>query len=648
MFKIIKLLPILFLVLFTTAQSQSFDSLRTKKQIHISDSLKASAKDTLAVNDSLKKVIAARNIIKPIYEEPLDSYGNFINRETINGLDYRYTGDLFKPFSFNFTRDYGFIGYPNETMLYGMGFNSISYLEDGVPINNRLTNSLDLNFVQSEYIDSIEVVPSPRGFLYGSISNPSTVNFISRDFIAVKPYSRIKYYQGPSGEALIDGIFNERVFKKFDLSFDVTNRKADSTYTNSSFSIWQAKVRLKYFLSNKINLLGSYDFYNSKLGLNGGVNVDSIARTYTDINYYLYNEYLAPVNYPFRNQRVKDHLFNLKLLGKFVPNSLTDLNFYYKYNQTDLNQYQDTTSYKTIGKNKIYGVAFKQSYSAGIFNIQLNANYEKADIKYYSLSNSFLNYYPIKYNNYAISSILSFKLLDSTLIPSLYYKYDNESGNIYQPSVNGMYNGYGADISYYFLKNSKIYLGYSNYKTYAHSGIVKDFEAGISLSSGNIYTDLKYFKRNNLELPERYPFLSYERYYPALEGVGFNLNFLIWKIGIETTTSLYSTNNRSQLLYLLPKINFKGGLYYEDMLFHSNLNLKTGLVFHYNGKQEYSNNLNVNQSNDLDFTLTGIIQKVAIIYFTWQNLFDNQYYMIPYYPMPRRAIRFGIAWVLFD
>ena len=643
-----KLLPILFLILFASAQSQSFDSTKAKNQIHVNDSLKTSIKDTLAINDSLKNSSAKIKSIEPIYEEPLDSNSNFINRKTINSLDYRYTGDLLKPFNFYFTRDYGFIGQPNEIMLYGLGFNSISYFDDGVSINNRLTNSLDLNYVQSEYIDSIEVIPSPRGFLYGAISNPNTVNFISRDFIAVKPYSRIKYYQGPFGEALVDGIFNEKIFKRFELSFDVTNRKVDSSYTNSSFSIWQTKVRLKYFLSNKINLTGSYDFYNSKVGLNGGVNVDSIAKTYTDINHYLYDEILAPVNYPFQNQSVKDHLFNLNVLGKFVPNSLTDLNVYYKYNQTNLNQFKDTTSYKTVGKNKVYGIAFRQTYSPDIFNIQLNANYEKADIQYYSLSNTYLNYYPVTYNNYSVSSIFSLKLFDSTLIPSIYYKYENESGNIYRPSINGNYNGYGADLSYYYLKNSKIYIGYSNYKTYAHSGIIKNFELGASLSSGEFLADLKYFRRNNLTLPERYPFLTYDNYYTDLHGLGLNLNFMIWKIGLETTTSYYSTNNNSQLLYLLPKINFTGGLYYKDLLFHSNLNLKTGLVFHFNSKQEYTNNQYVNQNSDLDFTLTGTIQTVAIIYFTWQNLLDSQYYMIPYYPMPRRAIRFGIAWVLFD
>ena len=643
-----KFLPVLFLILIASAQPQSFDSLKSKRQFNLSDTLSTNVKDSLAVRDSLKNINANAYTFSPIYETPLDVYGNFINRETINHLNYRYTGDLFKTFGFYFTRDYGFVGYPNEIMLYGLGFNSISYLEDGVSMNNRLTNSLDLNYIQSEYIDSIEVVPSPRGFLYGSVSNPSTVNFISRDFIAVKPYSRIRYYQGPFGEAMIDGIFNEKVFKKFELSFDITNRKVDSSYTNTSFSIWQTKVRLKYFLSNKFNITGGYDFYNSKVGLNGGVNIDSIASNYTNINYYFYNEILAPVNYSFSNQRVKNHYFNLKLLGKESSNFLTDLNFYYKFNQTEFNQSQNNLFNKTTDKNKIYGAALKQTFSENIFNIQLNANYEKADIKYYSLSDSGFNYYPVNYNNYAVSSIFSLRLLDSTFIPSIFYKYENESGNIYQSSMNGIYNGYGGDLSYYYFKHSKIYIGYSNYKTYAHSGFVRNLEAGISLSAGNLYTELKYFKRNNLTLPERYPFLSYENYYADMQGAALNLNFKIWHIALETTTSYYSIKNTSELLYLLPKINFTGGLYYEGMLFHDNLNLKSGFVLHFNGQQKYTNNQNVNQRNVLDLTLTGTIQKVAIIYFTWQNLLDNQYYMIPYYPMPRRALRFGISWVLFD
>ncbi|HEY7751945.1 MAG TPA: putative porin, partial [Ignavibacteriaceae bacterium] len=50
----------------------------------------------------------------------------------------------------------------------------------------------------------------------------------------------------------------------------------------------------------------------------------------------------------------------------------------------------------------------------------------------------------------------------------------------------------------------------------------------------------------------------------------------------------------------------------------------------------------------LDFTLAGEIKKLAIFYFVWENLFGNQYYITPYYPMPDRNVRFGLAWELFN
>ncbi|MBK6913937.1 MAG: hypothetical protein IPH11_09815 [Ignavibacteriales bacterium] len=42
------------------------------------------------------------------------------------------------------------------------------------------------------------------------------------------------------------------------------------------------------------------------------------------------------------------------------------------------------------------------------------------------------------------------------------------------------------------------------------------------------------------------------------------------------------------------------------------------------------------------------MQKVATVYFTWENLFDNDYFITPYYPMPNRNIRFGLSWELFN
>ena len=93
-------------------------------------------------------------------------------------------------------------------------------------------------------------------------------------------------------------------------------------------------------------------------------------------------------------------------------------------------------------------------------------------------------------------------------------------------------------------------------------------------------------------------------------------------------------------------------MYYKDILFDNNLDLKTGFIFYYTGKNNvftYENGLvEVPSSNKLDFTLVGEIQKTAIVYFTWQNLLGSNYYLTPYYPMPGSSLRFGVAWEMFN
>lgn len=642
-----KFLPLAFLLFVALGYSQPADSLKSKINLR-TDSLHTFKNDSLAVPDSLKEKSAAKaDTLIPIYQMPLYNFSGFIDRHTIDYTDYRYTGDLLKNFSFSYTRDFGFIGQPNETLLYGLGFNGISYFQDGVLQNNRLSNSLDLNDMQSEFIDSIEVIPLTRGFLYGPYNNPVSVNFLSRDFISAKPYSRIKYYQGPDGEALIDVLFNEHVYKKINISFDITNRKYDSSYVNSAFSQWAAKVRLKYFMSDNVNLIAGYDFVHSNVGLNGGVNYDSTLKL--NSTYFSLYQNTAPVYFPFKNLNTKFHHFNLRLLGNFWKGSKTDLTLYYYYDQSDLNQTQDSVFYKSIGKNKIFGAAFREDYGWDIFNLNLNSNFESGNIRYYSLSSSYFNYYPVTYRRFTLSAVASAELFDSTLVPSVYYKYTNASGSSYSAALNGAYSGAGADITYRYTNEIKFYAGFSSYKTGYGTSAVNSLELSMKYSSDNISAGIKYFKMSSLTLPDSYGFLSYEPYYSDLSGIGLNLNCTIWKLDLETVASFYHDPSVSGDFYLLPKINFTGGIYYKDSsLFNSNLNLKAGFVFYFNGRQKYINDLEVNDNWKLDFTAAGEIHKTAIVYFTWENLFDRQYYLIPYYPMPQRGIRFGIAWVLFN
>jgi hypothetical protein len=120
---------------------------------------------------------------------------------------------------------------------------------------------------------------------------------------------------------------------------------------------------------------------------------------------------------------------------------------------------------------------------------------------------------------------------------------------------------------------------------------------------------------------------------------------------LESNSSYYFAIDNDKLIGV-PEFQTQTGLYYTSILFKSNLDLKTGFVFYYTGTNNvYTNEHGVTEvpsSYKLDFTLAGEIQKTAIVYFLWQNLLQNDYYITPYYPMPPSNIRFGFAWELFN
>jgi len=653
----------LITLLFLTSPytfSQLGDSLLSGTQNPPVDSIITSIPDILPGQDSLSTPLITEkpDTISPIQGQPLTSTSTIIERQTFLFTNYRYTGDLLRSFPLYFIKDQGFIGQPNESFIYGIGNNGVSYLRDGVLWNNRFTNSLDLNHMQSEDIDSIEIVPSPRGFLYGPYNNPVTVNFISRDFASPEPYSRLKYYEGPSGEAMIDGLFNANIFKRWNIGLQVTNRKFDSTYTNSEFSTWQINSKLKYFLSNSVNISAYYGYVDSKVGLNGGVDVDSISRITSDINSILYEPLRAPVVSPNQKLETLQHNFVLRTLAKPFDKSILDLSLYYKYGLDETRNFQDSiNTFKSL-ESKALGGLFNYFQRFGVVSFQLFSSYEsnnfsdKANNTYQGIS-VFQNDEAYDHDIFNLGGIFSLYLLSDNLQTSLFYKYNNSLSDGYQSNRSGQ----GIDIKYELWNKLSFYLGVSRYENYELND-AGAFEAGAMFNYNNLFIDFKYFDSDyNLFKPEIFsgPSPAVARSLTNIKGIGIGFNYKLWMILLETNFSYYDLNN--SISSNLPDYQFIGGLLVNDLFFENNLDLKAGFKFYYiaefsAGYYFYEGDIRseggVEPTNKIDFTLAGEIKKLAIFYFIWENILNKQYYITPYYPMPESNLRFGIAWELFN
>ncbi len=557
-----------------------------------------------------------------------------------------------RPLSLSFIKDLGFIGQPHETFIYGVGNRGISYLQDGVLWNNRYSNSLDLNLVQSEDIDSIEIVPSPRGFLYGPYNNPVAVNFIMRDFLSPQPYTRIRYYEGPNGEAMIDGKFNAQIAKRWNLSFQVTNRSVDETYKNTDLSIWQANAKLKYLLSNSVNISGSYYFVSSNQGLNGGVDYDSLSQISNNPNTDLYDPAIAPVLYPNRTLDVTQHNFSLRTLAKPFDNAKLELSIYYRYSLDEYKNLQDSITTYENKNNKSYGAVLYYYHRYEFLTLKLLADYESRNLEL--ATNYGISIYSNSDERFSFGGIVTACVLENFIHASIYYK------RSYWRPGDFNYDGIGADILFWPTEPQTLYLGYSNRKEISIDQSLPTFEMGLRYNLPKLMIDIKYYY-NEFDPYKFQGGPSILRDTPVtIRALGLSFNYKLWLLLLETNTSYYfkvenenAFETGSRHPKNLPNWLFSGGLYVNAIFFNNNLDLKVGFKYYYIGEiissdSYYGTGRLVEPSNKLDFILIGEIQERAIVYFVWENLFDNQYFITPYYPMPESSIRFGLSWELFN
>lgn len=618
--------------------------------------------DTTTITDSTV-VIPIDSVIILNYGS-LDNQSAFISRKDIVKSNYRFAGDLLNEYPLTFQKDFGFVGYPNDVLLFGIGSEFVNWMIDGITSNERVSKSFNLNLAQTEDIDSIEMIPLPRGFLYGSYMFPVSANFITRDFIPSKPYSRIRYIQGPDREASVDVNFHALLSKKLLLSFDISNRIKDSTFRNTEFSLWQIKTKLKYFLSNEINILATYNYNDYKLGFNGGIDVDSIRKLTDDINSILYDDFLAPVVFPNGEMKTLQHFPKLSILTNFFHWFKSDLNLYYRYSK-----YDSRSDIQKNNKEDIYGFSVRNKFIVKNFEFNLLFDYEKIKQSIEYWDDRIVPFADLGYNYdrniFSIGGIITTKLLRDKLNISFFYKHSAYQEKYYsnfiidKPIVTQQVfpselsnNGIGADVTFKISNNIRVYVGSSFINNYLDDDSKESllFQSGLNYQNEFLSANIIYFINEYGSGSNYYP--QYLHTYPTgnVDGVGLSLkakyNFLL----LELQGSKY--NSRSGDLISMPEFSIRTGLFFNDYLFYNNLDLKAGVVFNFTGKQKYQSLyfglVEVSPVTRIDLSVAGEIRKAATVYFVLENLLDKKYYITPYYPMPERNFRFGIAWEFLD
>lgn len=609
----------------------------------------AQESDTLNISsDSLSvelKIIADEN--SEINIKPISFNSSFVTSDLIKFNEYNYLGNHLSFIPFSVSNYSGFFGLPHEFSINGLPLSQTSVLQSGIEMNSRFNSGFDIHLPHLEQIDSIEIIPSYKSFMFGSRNQSASFNLIMKDKFRLIPYSRLKYYEGVAGESFLDVFLSNQFYKKFQISVAVNSWKVDDSYSNSEANLWNLTAKGRYLISNNFNILFTYNFVDKKTSYNGGADYDSIKTHYSNTNLVLYDEISSPVVFLDDNFRNKSHNYFLNIFYNPFSFNENEISFYSKTNNYYYIQNENNLDRRYSNSYFEYDELLKGVQVASTINFHPFSLKGRGGIEEFEYRSGLIQKNNLKY----LSGELSTNFFDSLIQTSFFTKVLFYEGKIFP--------GSGGEIHSRINENISFYAGLSYYRnSFINTGLNEDnnifsLEGGIKLNIENIYSSLSLFSRDkNLYSISGNPVLREEQ----ISGINLVFNYKLFDFFIETKTQYYHVNNFKPL----PQFYSELSIFYKDYLFNDNLLLKAGFrnkfygeqtFFNYNhftGAKSFDLKENIPFAYQIDFVVSGEIQKVVMVYFSWNNLTNSEYFLIPYYPMPLRSIRFGIAWEFFN
>ncbi len=606
---------------------------------------------------------------------PIDYSGFLKSKENIvlkKNVEWRYYSDL-NDFFYNHSIAYlnrNIVpGNLSEIYFYNEGYGKTAFLENGFPLNAKFSSAFDLSKFQSESVDSIEIFPLPVGFLYDNENNYS-VNIITRTNIPLLPFTKIRFIQGPNSQGLIDAIYNAYLFPKFSFSFELTNNDVDSSFVNDYASAWKLLLRGRYLLSNKINLISSFRYFDNYYRLNGGVNKINSDTTGVDP----FDEVFAQPNFKDRSKHDRGYQFNIKVLAKLFVETKTELNIYFNnlnsiYRQNQENKIINEKSFFAETSEWARGVSFRHNFELRYFDIELLSNFESTNF----ISPLFKNRQVI--NSFSFAGLNRFKLFNKKVLPSLFYKYlvhDNIGFIAFGGDLKFKNKNISVSASSSFVE--KPYLSFE--KKLSNENLQKGeknflTEIQVNYTTPTVNLNLKYFfankkdvltgvaQINKLNNSDIFRFIKTDY---SISSLGFNSNFKMFDFTLETMLK-YNFNKH----FFEPEFNSRVALFYENIFFNNNLEFQGGIEFFLKGKQNYFStdyflmrsfylveteskkindlfNSSLKEKFILNLFFTGRFQKKAIVTLKIENLLANKYFTYPFSYAPGFGVRLGISW----
>jgi outer membrane receptor protein involved in Fe transport len=626
------------------------------------DSLARLRADSLRVESSRKRFIPSIGNLG----QAIDTSSMFHSHEFIHS-DVKYPGDLLSKLPGVFLRDLGQPGQPDQLNILGVDSRGISVQLDGRPLNDPVFGGYDLYDIPLEYVDEVEILQGSAS-LYGGANAPGgSINFVSHQYNNLHPLTKLRYFQGPDDYILSDGIFAQNITRALNAMFGFQRQVTDGRFTNSAYDSWNFRFRLRYNISEYLNVWGSEFYTKSTVGLNGGVD-PTLSPSIND-------EVTAVVRDDKTYQIRSRHDLTAGIVGKFLADSASLSKLILYYSSLD-REYTNGGGpglppvFSDFQGSSLWGMKFDQQIELAVAALDVGASLERRHVNHshylqerienYAAANAKVSLHPVDWVQGSFSSRLERLRSDNSMswginveaniTPWLTLWGDNSTSFRY-PTIQELYWTDTSLSRFGPLPKEK------------HSFL----QLGLRLQAGPLTVSLAAFKRKVeraivfVAVPEESPNSVAITSLPTEDysGGSADMRLSIWRLELTGNASLTDSKEEGISWLIIPRFTSFGELSYRDTFAKGNLDLKTGIrlksVSHHDGLQFVPQLLAFETQNvsampyftTIDFYLVAKLGD-AYLTLTWENPINVNAMMVPFYPLMSRNIKLGVNWTFTD
>ena len=580
-------------------------------------------------------------------------------------IPFRSTGDLLRNFTGVFVSETGLGGFRRKFSVNGLSDGAVSFLADGLLLNDPSTGLYMADIYPADFAESIEFAPSPGGFSHAPGGAGGVLNFVSRSTRAPRPFSRIRYSQSAYGYSVLDGSLRQDVARGVNVALGVQHPVSDGRYANSAFDAWNARVKLRYDLDGAAVYVSDI-FTRWERGLNDGVSLSTPESL-------RFEPIRALVVNPSATEKLVRHDV---VAGGAIGREDGDLTTFDMQFGSVFREYRDEaggsgstgTPFRDTREEQSYG--FRIAHSRGIAGSRLAVALEMRNRRLLQDPNIGTH----GSTQAGISGSLALKIGPSTISPAARFDRYLDLGRL---SV-------GADVRLRIAGILTVTGGFSRshrFPSFAEAFGVRSLALPLSTpdperhdviagglfagDSGGTYASVSVFHREvrgavilDSAATAGGPPLAYDRRGNEIRsGISAAAALRIGSFLAEFTGDYLAYGEGTRRRYA-PGWNLGGGIYIRDRLVGGHLDLKMGFrgryFSAYDGEgysQRYElfvpTGFDIPPAETVDFVLFAGIGD-AVIHFIWENLLDRHYTMLVLYPMDDRAVRFGLTWNFLD